>query len=571
MNNVILIIGSLCIVTIILVVIVLVLLQTAYNKKMKKAIDKLDVEKNIIAGTPIACELSKIESFLKNEKLEIAYNNWQLRHEDIKNNQIPKLSDMIIETEYILGQKNYKTTEIKIAKLEIETYKVRTNSEELLSEIKVITTSEQKNREIITKLKTCYRELYQRFNTTKGEYGNIGEPISIYFDNIAKCFERFEDAMVKNEYSEVTKIIKEIDDLLKHMTIVIEEMPAIILLATKMLPTKIKEAECTYNQMVKDHYPLDYLNVEYNINEANKKINDVMERSKVLNLEDSLFELKVLMEYFDSLFTDFSKEKNNKKEYDEIRNNFAIKFDKLNDLIHDIFTQISQIKDTYNLTDKDLVMLNTVKDEVTSLDSDYHLLLEHNSNNTFAYSKMAKEFENLTIRLEELEGRLSDSLSAIGSMKEDEARAHQQMEEIKLILKESKNKIREYNLPIVPDVYFMEFKEASEALKDIQKELSKKPITIELLNTRVDTARDLALKLVAKANEIIKNAKFAETAIIYGNRYRSSYDDLDKNLTYSEVLFYKGDYKKALEITINVLNKIEPGIYNKLCDLYGKE
>ena len=35
-----------------------------------------------------------------------------------------------------------------------------------------------------------------------------------------------------------------------------------------------------------------------------------MDRLKVLNLEDSLFELKVLLDYFDSLFNDFEKEKN---------------------------------------------------------------------------------------------------------------------------------------------------------------------------------------------------------------------------------------------------------------------
>ena len=44
---------------------------------------------------------------------------------------------------------------------------------------------------------------------------------------------------------------------------------------------------------------------------------------------------------------------------------------------------------------------------------------------------------------------------------------------------------------------------------------------------------------------------------------------IDKNLTYSEILFYRGDYKKSLELSINSLNHIEPGIYNKLLKLYG--
>ena len=37
-----------------------------------------------------------------------------------------------------------------------------------------------------------------------------------------------------------------------------------------------------------------------------------------------------------------------------------------------------------------------------------------------------------------------------------------------------------------------------------------------------------------------KTAMFAEMAIVYGNRRRSEKEELDKNLTIAENLFYKG-------------------------------
>ena len=154
-------------------------------------------------------------------------------------------------------------------------------------------------------------------------------------------------------------------------------------------------------------------------------------------------------------------------------------------------------------------------------------------------------------------------------MKEDEARAREQLEEIKLILKDARKQINEYNLPIIPKVYYTELSEAASAIKEIIKELEQKPITVSTLNTRVDTARDLVFKLLARAKEITKQAKFAEMAIVYGNRYRSSYEELDKTITYSEILFYKGEYQKSFEVTINYLNRIEPNILEKLNSLLG--
>ena len=561
------IIVSLYIVLVIIVVVALNLLQNKRNKKYKNILDKLEVEKNIIDSTPISLEISKIKTFLKNDKLDASLSNWEGRFKDIRTNQIPKITDMILEADYSLKQQDYKSTVFKIAKLEMEIYKVRTNTEILLDEIKEITSSEERNRAIIIKFKALYRELYDKFEKNKIEYGEVANSIMLQFENISKRFEAFEITMENNEYTEVTKIIKSIDEMLKHMQIVIEEVPPIVLMATNIIPKKIEQITNIYKEMVSEGYPLDYLNVDYNVEEANKKLNDIMDRTKVLNLEDNLFELKVLLDYFDSLFNDFEKEKADRKVYDELVEAFINKKNKIADLVSDIFSQMDDIKNVYNLSDNDINLLNDVRKELDNLNEDYNILNGHTSNNTFAYSKLIKEIEGLSLRLNNIEERLDSSLDALGSMKEDELRARQQLEEIRGILKDSKNKMREYNFPVIPEYYYTQLSEASSAIKDIVEELEKKPITISVLNTRVDTARDLVLKLYGATKELLKTAMFAENAIVYGNRYRVI-DDTNKNLTYAEILFYKGEYQKSLETTINCLNKIEPGIYNKLLKFY---
>ena len=565
--DIMMIIVGLYIVLVIIVVVALNLLQNKRNKKYKNILDKLEVEKNIIDSTPISLEISKIKTFLKNDKLDASLSNWEGRFKDIRTNQIPKITDMILEADYSLKQQDYKSTVFKIAKLEMEIYKVRTNTEILLDEIKEITSSEERNRAIIIKFKALYRELYDKFEKNKIEYGEVANSIMLQFENISKRFEAFEITMENNEYTEVTKIIKSIDEMLKHMQIVIEEVPPIVLMATNIIPKKIEQITNIYKEMVSEGYPLDYLNVDYNVEEANKKLNDIMDRTKVLNLEDNLFELKVLLDYFDSLFNDFEKEKADRKVYDELVEAFINKKNKIADLVSDIFSQMDDIKNVYNLSDNDINLLNDVRKELDNLNEDYNILNGHTSNNTFAYSKLIKEIEGLSLRLNNIEERLDSSLDALGSMKEDELRARQQLEEIRGILKDSKNKMREYNFPVIPEYYYTQLSEASSAIKDIVEELEKKPITISVLNTRVDTARDLVLKLYGATKELLKTAMFAENAIVYGNRYRVI-DDTNKNLTYAEILFYKGEYQKSLETTINCLNKIEPGIYNKLLKFY---
>lgn len=570
MDEITLIAITILVITIISVIIVIYTIRSTKNKGYKKQLDKLDIEKNKIASTPIVPELSKVETYIKNEKIETMYKEWSKRLGDIREVQIPKITDMLLEADYTLSQRDYKSTLYKIAKLEMEIYKVRTNAEFLLDEIKDITTSEERSRKVITQYKKEYRELYEKFKVSENDYNEIAEIVNLQFGAIAHKFEEYEEILETNRYNEINKTIETIEDMLKHMHIVIEEMPQIVLMAANILPKKIKEVLENYEQLKSQGYTLDYLNVEYNIEEANKKINDIMERAKMLDMKDSVLELKVLMEYFDTIFDDFEKEKVSKKEYVEIVENFKKKLSRMNKLVNEIFKKLESIKKLYNLDEKDIELLQKIRIELKKLNEDYITLSEHTKNNTFSFSRVNKELETLALKLRAIEESLDSTLDTIGSMKDDETRARQQLDEVKKVLRKSKNLLREYDLPLIPKSYFVELQEAQSAIKELIAELGKSPISIETLNVRVETARDLVVKLYNRSKKIVKSAAFAEVAIVYGNRYRSEFEELDKNLAYSEMLFFKGDYEKALKLSINTLNKVEPGIQNKLLEYYKK-
>ena len=117
--------------------------------------------------------------------------------------------------------------------------------------------------------------------------------------------------------------------------------------------------------------------------------------------------------------------------------------------------------------------------------------------------------------------------------------------------------------------YFVELSEANDAIDEIVKELDKSPIVIETLNLRVDTARDLVLKLYRTTTDMVKTAQLAEMAIVYGNRYRSSKLDLNRKLENAEMLYHKGNYKEALDVSLSAIELVDKDIREKLLKVYG--
>ena len=557
---------SITLVLFILMAIIIYMFFRRRTKNLKNRIEALDREKNIIESAPILSELAKVETIIKNDKIEEKYNDWQSRFEKIKENNVSKINDMIIDLDFSGEKKKYNEYVLKVAQVEIEIAKAKMLTDTLLSEIKEITLSEEKYRSIIIKLKTKYRELSTSFQNHKAEYGEIIDIIELQFENIEKRFQDFEECMEKNEYDEVLHIVKAIDSMVDHMGIVVSEVPDLILLTSKLIPKRIEQIEQTYEEMITKDYTLDYLQIPYNIEETNKNIKNIMDRVKVLNLEDCLFELKTIVEYLDSIFLEFEKERNSRKKFDEDKINFEKKLTKINNVVGDIYNQLDEIKNLYDLKDEDVTIIDDVNLKLIELNKDYKKELKELKNKKIPYSKINDDLEKMNNRLKILDEELDVALKSLGNMYDDEVRAREQLDEIQDLLKQSKVRIRSYKLPIITNDYFVQLSEANDAILEVIKELERKPIVIKTLNTRVDTARDLVLKLYNTTNQTIKTARLSELAIVYGNRFRSSYENVDQGLNQAEIMFYRGNYQRSLEISTKVIEDIEENFSNKLND-----
>ena len=560
------------IITVGVVISVILIIIRNIKNQFNNTLDNLERNKNLIISGSILSELNKVESLINNKELESKFNYWKSIFKELKDKDVIHISDELIEAEEKVNKKKYKEANEYLANVEFDIYIAKSKASKLLEDIQEITLSEKKNREIVTKLKSEYRNIFLHYNNgnNKDDYSLIEVPLELQFENVDKLFSAFELAMENNVYSEVGKIVKALDDTIGNLKIVIEEAPSIILMGKNLIPTKIEEVSKINEKMKSEGYNLDYLKIEYNISESEKKIADIFDRLNVLNLEDSIFELKTIMDYFDRLYADFDKERVAKKMFDEYIRSVLIKCKKLKKIVNNLSNKIDDIKYSYDLTDDDVHIISEIKSEIMECETAYDLLVNKYREKNTAYSRLTKEMENINAKLLKSEDKLDYTLRSLGSLKEDEIRAREQLDEIKVILKQTKSHINSYKLPVVPKNYYVELDEANEAIKNMILELEEKPISIKTLNTRVDTARDLVLKVYNTSLEIVKTASMAENAIVYGNRYRFN-NNINKGLTKAEKEFFKGNFKSALEYAINSINVVEPGIYNRLIDAYKKE
>ena len=556
---------SFYIVSIIILIIVLNVINSNERKRFRREINSLEREKNLIISSSILSEIHKVEALISdNDKMQEKLEDWKERFNRIKDEDVPKITDELIEIEDLYNDKEFKKLEEKLAPVELEIYYVKTKTNFLLEEIKDITLSEEKNRNSIIKLKTEYRDIVNKYNNGKNDYKEVSDSLELQFENVDKLFAAFEIAMENNSYEEVGKIVKGISDIIGNLRIIVDEAPTIIILGGNLIPSKIEDVKNVYDRLVKEGYNLDYLNLDYNIEETKKKISDIFDKLNVLNVEDSTQDLRTILNYFDSLYDNFDEERNAKKVFEEYTRKIIVRANKIEKVNNTLYRKMDVIKYSYDLTDNDVKVIEVIKQEISAIKRDYDEIINAHRTGSFAFTRLGKEMEALSNRLAKTEEKLNGALHSLGGLEEDESRAREQLVEITEIMRKGKEKVYTYNLPVIPQYYYVQIDEAEAAIKEMIKELNMQPISIKTLNIRVDTARDLVLKVYNTANQIVKTAAMAEMAVVYGNRYRTVNKGMNEALRKAEDFFYKGEYKKSLESTLQALNSVEPGVSEKL-------
>ena len=188
------------IITVGVVISVILIIIRNIKNQFNNTLDNLERNKNLIISGSILSELNKVESLINNKELESKFNYWKSIFKELKDKDVIHISDELIEAEEKVNKKKYKEANEYLANVEFDIYIAKSKASKLLEDIQEITLSEKKNREIVTKLKSEYRNIFLHYNNgnNKDDYSLIEVPLELQFENVDKLFSAFEIGMENN-------------------------------------------------------------------------------------------------------------------------------------------------------------------------------------------------------------------------------------------------------------------------------------------------------------------------------------------------------------------------------------
>ena len=483
------------------------------------------------------------------------YDEFYKRFEQLRDIEDRRASRavQIVNEELVKGNKDFKAAyqDNRHIVSEFEN-KVMQLNKDLAAVIK----PENEIREKSVDDKKAYRAIKSIYRDNKKELELVDPSFEKIFAQLDKLFVQHEEAVSGAFYDEASNLLDKIRLILRQLEKVLEVLPLLCVKTTVLIPQKLEFVHRRYMDLERQGIPLPHLMVNAQLDKFNNYIEVAkksLQRLEIQGIDGQLIEIDRTVS---DLLVRFDEEVHQK----EI---FTANFDKIYTHVNDIerryiklVNNMPNVKRIYLITNEADQKLEVIKQKLNDLSNSKRMLDSFNHSSTRQpYSALVEKMTQLKNESEIAEKLLQEYFAHIESLRSDAENAHALIKVLFFDLKKIEAKVRDMQVGAFSDKLKDDFVRAYQLIDSIAFTVKQTPIDVIQVNTFADELRTLAKTLTERVDREFNNANLAEATIVYLNRYRTQYSDVQNKLTDEEVRFFNGSFADVYNNSIETVKQ----------------
>ena len=526
----------------------------------------LDLQNQIngIKTLPLQYRLGRVQSIAKNMP-EVAeeYEQFTKDFEKITEFQKNELGVLVNEVDESLFYGKTHGIKKKFALIREMTQRYDHDAKDLLARIEKVTEIENIQRVEIIRVKGKYREV-------GNEYEKIRVKVEEFVPHALEMFKELDDDFVKLEtlmnnqmFADAKNFTEEIENRIDSLQENLKDLPSYVYVVSDLLPSKIDKVDELITSLEGDEYALEEMNIAARRQEVDKQMEESIAHVKNVDIKGAAEVLEPLTGLIEELVIDLGKELDSYKQFKEKWRESYNELQRLTDVYQNTMKEYRRLITEF-VIDEEEVVISKKYEEFKQIQKDANDLIEQMESGHFAYANMLEHVENLYDRMMQHDAYLEEFKKQKEDIDTKNQKTEELLENINIVLLEIKSEIKNEHLPLVNDSYRDYIADSYNKVEEIKRFKTHKPVVLNELCAKVEGARDVIYKLYDNVHNMIVTAGMVEDAIVYEKRYRSMLLEVNTELTKAEVLFRNGEYRNALQVAVDILERLEPGKYEEL-------
>lgn len=541
----------------VLVIAAIIIIKKSRTKKLKKEVEDLYVRFNAVKTVPLAFKLSKAQAMAKRSaETSASVEKYYTRYEEVEKH-INQVQDLLNNVDDSIAESTYKES--------LESIRIASeNLEDCEKEVKDIDTFLEEFSKRENEQREYSSELKEKYRIVKTTINKNSQALSISYDGflekLKECEDLFsssEEYMYASDYLSAQSDLEKIEEILENIKISANAIPKLVKDAKGVLPIMLDETKRELALTKQRGVYTQHLDIDNKINNIEMQLNEDIKNIMAANTEGIKENLSNAKDMLNVLNDELEREN---RAYKTAKDTNDSAYEHVLDMERvENYVRVAYDKDSARFGLEDLKeFLKQKRENIEKYKSDYSTIASDLAGSLKPSSEILLDAENLAEKVEIDMKSLYSYKTIIDKSTDGENRAMTQLTKLQLVVSEVETKIAEYALPSIDESYKKDLAKSREYIDRIKNEIDQIPINIEELNSLLDESIDFIYKFYNNINNVVGMGIMVENAIVFGNKYRSTYPEIDRELSKAEFQYLNGEYTKALKTAITCIETLFP-------------
>lgn len=548
---------------VVVLIIIWFIVQKIRSNKFRHQLEELEVRYNTIKSVPLSFKLNKAVAISRVEPDTMQKVTQTKDDFDKAEANLKQISQQLADTEDEILAGKLKKVKPDLADLEASISLGEQQVSSLDKFLDSILEKETAQRQEVTELKNHFRDLRNTAAENQSQLSYIWPTIEQNISDTEKMFSAFEEWMYASDVEKANAELDNIRESISRLESMIQSLPDLLSDARGVVPKMAEVLHQDYTTARDGGVYLDHLQIDKNLKVITAGLKEDLAGIKDGNLNgvrEHLDDYKVRLTQMDQAVKKESESFMELKKFAGETETLFHETERNAKYIDDLY---ARLKPRLGLSDME-ERIGRQKDRLATVSAKMPKVFQMYQENQSPASSVMASMKELNQEITVCNSGFKELRAEIDNTAGGEDRARKQLVKLQVIMNQMQVKIRKYKLPSISQQYEEDMAKANEYIHSIDRLINAPTLNVQLLSSTLKEAIDFIYKLYNNVNNVVATVIMVENTIVFGNRYRSTYADIDSELTRSELCFRNGEYTQALSIAIATIEKIHPGNYENM-------
>ena len=565
--------GSNVIIGIVIAIIVIAAVLYGYGyftrKKNQETLAEFEKRKAALLDLPVVDEIDDVRRMHLVGQSQNTFREWSQRWTDISTRSIAQLDGHVLEAAKTNENFRFFKAKAAIAEAEMTMNVMEQEVRNIREGLKELRESEERNSLEVQQALDVYEELKQKLRENGEAFGPTYSEIQKQLKSVEGEFTQFVTLNTSGDPIEAREVLDvaakhtyETEELMDRIPKLFEEL-------NDIFPAQLQEITDGYKQMIEDDYVFPEEDFQADIQRVAERVENSLEDLTKVEIAEVEAANRDTAKEIDDLYSVLEREIEAKRYVLKNQSVIADFIGHAENNNRQLMIEIDHTSQSYALNHNELGRVRGFQTEVEEIARRNEHFSSQADQHELPYSEVQNFYKDAFKILEDVENHQVEIDNSLHELRKDEKVAQDKVDEFEFKLRNLKRFVEKNRLPGLTEDYLEFFFVSTERIEELAKALNKIRVDMDEVNNLVGACEEDLEALENQTNDLIDAAGLTEQMMQYANRYRHSHPEIKASVERTLELFAKDyRYKDALDEIGTTLERVEPGVFKRIEDLY---